>query len=60
MYIFLELCEASIPTGGWRKLQNKELLILYASPSIIMVKIRRMRWVGNVSRMRKRKDAYRL
>jgi hypothetical protein len=38
-------------TGGWRKLHNEELHNLYSSPSIIrMIKPRRMRWAGNVSR----------
>jgi hypothetical protein len=36
-------------TGGWRKMHNEELHSLYPSPSIIMVlKARRMRWVGHV------------
>jgi hypothetical protein len=37
-------------TGGWRKLNNKELHNLYSSPSIIrMIKSRRMRWAGHVA-----------
>jgi hypothetical protein len=41
--------------GEWRKLQNKELHDLYSSPSIIrIIKLRRMRWAGNVSRMGRR------
>ena len=40
-------------TVGWRKLHNEELNDLYSSPSIIRVmKSRRMRWAGNVTRMR--------
>jgi hypothetical protein len=39
--------------GGWTKLHNGDLHNLYASPSIIrMIKSRRMRWAGNVARMR--------
>jgi hypothetical protein len=37
-------------TGGWRKLQNKELHNLYSSPSIIrMIKSRRIRWAGHLA-----------
>jgi hypothetical protein len=42
-------------TGEWRKLHNKELHDLYSSPSIIrIIKSRRMRWAGHVSRMGRR------
>jgi hypothetical protein len=38
-------------TGGWRKLHNEELRILYSSPSIFrIIKSRRMKWVGHVAR----------
>jgi hypothetical protein len=46
--------------GGWRKLHNKELYNLYPLPSIIkMTKSRRMKWVGRVACMGKKRDAYR-
>jgi hypothetical protein len=36
--------------GGWRRLQNEGLHIVYASRDIIMViKSRRMRWAGHVA-----------
>jgi hypothetical protein len=38
--------------GGWRKLHNEELHNLDSWPNvIIMIKLRRMRWVGHVARM---------
>jgi hypothetical protein len=48
-------------TGGWRKLHNEELHILYSSPSIItIIKSRRMRWAGHVARMGEKRNVYRL
>jgi hypothetical protein len=48
-------------TGGWRKLHNEELHDLYSSPSIIrIIKSRRMRWAGHVSRMGEKRITYRL
>jgi hypothetical protein len=42
-------------TGGWRELHNEELHNLYSSPSIIrMIKSRRMRRAGHVTRMGRR------
>jgi hypothetical protein len=48
-------------TGEWRKLRNEELCDSYSSPSIIrIIKLRRMRWAGHVSRMGEKRNAYRL
>jgi hypothetical protein len=48
-------------TGGWRKLHNEELRDLYSSPSIIkIIKPRRMKWAGHVTRMGEKRNAYRL
>jgi hypothetical protein len=41
--------------GGWRKLHNEGLHILYTPPNIIrMFKSRKMRYVGRVARMGRR------
>jgi PAS domain-containing protein len=46
--------------GDWRKLHNEELHNVYSSPSIIrMIKSRRMRWTGHVTRMEEKRNAYR-
>jgi hypothetical protein len=43
------------------KLHNEELHNLYSSPSIIrMIKSRRMRWAGHVTRMGEKRKAYRI
>jgi len=45
----------------WRKLHNKELNDLYSSPRIVrMMKSRRTRWAGQVSRMGERRDVHRV
>jgi hypothetical protein len=42
-------------TGGWGKLHNEGLHNLYSLPNIIrMIKSRRMRWAGHVTRMGRR------
>jgi hypothetical protein len=36
--------------GKWTKLHNKELHYLYSSPSIIIIiKLRRLKWMGHVA-----------
>jgi hypothetical protein len=46
-------------TGGWRRLHNEQLHNLYASSNVIrVIKLRRMRWEGNVASMRERKNVY--
>jgi hypothetical protein len=48
-------------TGGWRKLHNEDLHNLYSSPSIIrMIMSKRMKWTGQIARMEKKRNAYRL
>jgi hypothetical protein len=48
-------------TGGWRKLHTEELHNLYSSPSIItMIKSRRVRGVGHVTRTGEKMNAYRI
>jgi hypothetical protein len=48
-------------TGDWRKLHNEELHRLYSSPRIIrMIKSRKMRWAGHVTRMGEKRNAYRI
>jgi hypothetical protein len=45
----------------WRKLHNEELHNLYSSPSIIrIIKSRRMRLAGYVTRMGDKRNVYRL
>jgi len=47
--------------GEWRKLHNEELNDLYCSSNIVgEIKSRRMRWEGDVARMRERIGAYRV
>ena len=37
-------------TGGWRKLHDEELNVLYSSTNTVrVIKLRRMRWAGHVA-----------
>jgi hypothetical protein len=48
-------------TREWRRLHNKELYALYSSPNIIrVIKSRRLRWAGHVTRMGERRGVYRV
>jgi hypothetical protein len=45
----------------WRKLHDDDLHSLYSSPSIVrVIKSRRMRWVGHVTRMGEGRGVYRV
>jgi hypothetical protein len=38
--------------GSWRKFHNEEVHSLYSSPDVVrLIKLRRMRWAGQVARM---------
>jgi hypothetical protein len=48
-------------TGEWRKLHNEELHDLYSSPTIVqMIKLRRMRSAGHLTRMGEGRGLYRV
>jgi len=48
-------------TGEWKRLHNEELNDLYSSPNIVrVIKSRRMRWAGHVSRMGEEMGVYRV
>jgi hypothetical protein len=45
----------------WIKLNKEELHDLYSSPSIIrIIKLRRLRWVGQVAQLREKRTVYSL
>jgi hypothetical protein len=47
--------------GEWRRLHNEELNNLYSSPNIVrVIKSRRMRWAGHVTRMGEERGVYRV
>jgi hypothetical protein len=47
--------------GSWRKLHNDELHSLHSSPNIIrVIKARRLRWAGHVTRMGEGRGVYRV
>jgi hypothetical protein len=48
-------------TEEWRKLHKEKCCYLYSSPRIIrMMKLRKVRWSGNVARMGEKRNAYML
>jgi hypothetical protein len=48
-------------TREWSKLHNEELRDLYSSPNILrMIKLRRMRWAGDVAHIMDNRNAYRV
>ena len=48
-------------TGDWRRLLNEEINVLYSSPNIVrVIKSRRMRWAGHVTRMGEKRGVYRV
>ena len=48
-------------TEEWRRLHSKELNDLYSSPNIVrVIKSRRMRWAGHVTRMGEERGVYRV
>ena len=48
-------------TGEWRKLHNEELNDLYSLPNTVrVVKSRRMRWAGHVTRMGEDRGVHRV
>jgi hypothetical protein len=48
-------------TGEWRRLHNEKLYTLNCSPNIILViKPRKMIWLGHVTHMGERRGAYRI
>ena len=48
-------------TGEWRRLHNEEINDLYSSPNIVrVIKSRRMRWAGHVTRMGEEREVYRV
>jgi hypothetical protein len=48
-------------TGEWRRLHNEELHDLYSSPNVIrVIKSRKIRWAGHVTRMGERRGTYRI
>jgi hypothetical protein len=51
-------CKREEVAGGWRRLHNEDLHNLYASPSIRVIKSRRMRWTGHVAHMGEMRNVY--
>jgi hypothetical protein len=47
-------------TGGWRRLHNKDLHNLYASPNIRVIISRRLHWMGHVVCMGELRNPHRI
>ena len=48
-------------TGEWRNLHEEELSDLYSPPIVVrVIKSRRMRWKGHVSRIGERRSVYKV
>jgi hypothetical protein len=61
MYIYIFGRKRDEVPGEWRKFHNEELGDLYSLPNIVrVVKSRRMRWVGHVSRMGEGRGVHRV
>jgi len=45
-------------TGEWRRLHNEELYDLYSPNNMCVIRLKRMRWAGHVTRVRRGEIQY--